>query len=209
MSEPDEPEPEPEPLSQPMSPPRNSLDVVRYDWLGVRIGGPGASMRGLWPVLIVATLVVFGCFFAVGRLSAGGGSPEQGSSAASVARAAVPGELRGGTPIPAKVPSAIAEQPRRSPAPARSAEAVRATAPFTAGGGTTTITTSAGSQTEASPAQEAVPTQASTQAPGGSAPSSGSSSSPGSSSGGGSAGTGSRAGSGGAAAGGGSFDSSE
>lgn len=203
MSAPDEPEPEH--LPQPMSTPRNSLDVVRYDWLGVRIGGPGASMRGLWPVLIVATLVVFGCFFAVGRLSAGGGSPKQGSSAAPVARAAVPGELRGGTPIPARVPSAIAEPPRRSPAPARSAEAVRATAPFAAGGGTTTTTTSAGSQTEAPPAQEAVPTQASTRSSGSGTPSGGNSSSSSGSSRGGTAG----AGSSGRAAGGGSFDSSE
>lgn len=184
-----------------MSTPRSNLEVVRYDWLGVRIGGPGATMRGLWPVLIGAVVVVFGCFFAIGRLSAGGGSPKQGSSAAPVARAAVPGELRGGTPIPAKVPNAIAEPPPRNPAPARNTEAVRATAPFALAGGTTTTTTSAGSQTEAPPAQEAVPTQASTQASGGGAPSSGGSS------GGGSAGAGS--GSGGKAAGGGSFDSSE
>jgi hypothetical protein len=200
MSAPDEHEPEL--LPQSMSTPRNSLEVVRYDWLGVRIGGPGASMRGLWPVLIVAVVVVFGCFFAVGRLSAGGGSPKQGSSAAPVARAAVPGELRGGTPIPAKVPSAIAEPPPSRPAPARSSEAVRATAPFSIAGGTTTTTTSAASQAEAPPVHEAVPTQASTQTSGGGAPSSGSSSS-----GGGSAGAGS--GSGGRAAGGGSFDSSE
>ncbi|MFI4990751.1 MAG: hypothetical protein ACHQHO_07550 [Solirubrobacterales bacterium] len=194
-----------------MSTPRNSLEVVRYDWFGVRIGGPGASMRGLWPVLFVAILVVFGCFFAVGRLSAGGGSPKQDSSAAPVARAAVPGELRGGTPIPAEVPSAIAEPPqRRRPAPPRSAEALHATAPFV-GGGTTTTTTSAGSQTETAPAQEAVPTQASTGSSGSGTRSSSNSSSPGSSSGGGSAGTGAGAGagSGGGGAGGGSFDSSE
>jgi uncharacterized membrane protein YgcG len=184
-----------------MSTQRNSLDVVRYDWLGVRIGGPGASMHGSWPVLIVAILVVFGCFFAVGRLSTGSGSPKQGSSAAPVARAAVPGKLRGGTPIPAEVPSAIAEPPRRRAAPARRTEAVRPTAPFAVAGGTTT--TSAASPTEAAPAQEAVPTQASTQSSGGG------SSSSGSSSGGGSAGTGAGAGSGGAATGGGSFDSSE
>jgi hypothetical protein len=186
-----------------MSTPRNSLDAVRYDWLGVRIGGPGASMSGSWPVLIVAILVVFGCFFAVGRLSGGSGSPKQGSSAAPVARAAVPGKLRGGTPIPAEVPSAIAEPPRRRAAPARRTEAVHPTAPFAVAGGTTTTTTSAGSPTEAALAQEAVPTQASTQSSGGGSPSSGSSS------GGGSAGSGARAGSGGSAAGGGSFDSSE
>lgn len=184
-----------------MSTPRNSLDVVRYDWLGVRIGGPGASMRGSWPVLIVAIFVVFGCFFAVGRLATGSGSPKQGSSAAPVARAAVPGKLRGGTPIPAEVPSAIAEPPRRSAAPASRTEAVRPTAPFAVAGGTTTTTTSAGSPPEAAVAQEAVPTQASTQSSGGG------SSSSGSSSGGGSAGPG--AGSGRAAAGRGSFDSSE
>lgn len=185
-----------------MSAPRNSLDVVRYDWLGVRIGGPGASMSGLWPVTIVATLVIFGCFFAVGRLSAGGGPTKQGSSAAPVARAAVPGELRGGTPIPAKVPSAIAEPPpQRSTVPARSAEVVHATAPFTAGG-TTTTTTSTASQSEAPPVHETVPTQASTRPAGSGTPSGGNSSSAGSSGGG-------TSGSGGNAAVGGSFDSSE
>jgi len=186
-----------------MSTPRDSLDVVRYDWLGVRIGGPGASMHGTWPALIVAILVVFGCFFAVGRLSAGSGSPKQGSSAAPVARAAVPGKLRGGTPIPAGVPSAIAEPPRRSAPPARRTEAVRPTAPFAVAGGTTTTTTSAGSPTEAALAQETVPTRASTQSSGGGAPSGGSSS------GSGPVHTGARAGPGGAPAGRGSFDSSE
>jgi hypothetical protein len=186
-----------------MSTPRDSLDVVRYDWLGVRIGGPGASMRGSWPVLIVAVLVVFGCFFAVGRLSAGGGSPKQGSSAAPVARAAVPGKLRGGTPIPAAVPSAIAQPPRRTASPTKRTEAVRATAPFAVAGGTTTTTTSAGPPPEAAVAPKAVPTQASPQSSGGGTRSSGSSS------GGGSAGAGAGAGRGGGAAGGGSFDSSE
>jgi uncharacterized membrane protein YgcG len=185
-----------------MSSPRNSPDVVRYDWLGVRIGGPGASMRGSWPVLIVAMLVVFGCFFAVGRLSAGSGSPRQGSSAAPVARAAVPGKLRGGTPIPAEVPSAIAVPPRRSAAPTRRTEAVRPTTPFAVAGTTTTTTTSAAPPSEAARAQEAVPTQASTQSSGTGTHSSGSS-------GGGSAGSGAGAGRGGGAAAGGSFDSSE
>jgi uncharacterized membrane protein YgcG len=185
-----------------MSTPRDSLEVVRYDWLGVRIGGPGASMHGSWPVLIVAVLVVFGCFFAVGRLSAGGGSPKQGSSAAPVARAAVPGKLRGGTPIPAEVPSAIAQPPRRTAPPAKRTEAVRATAPFAVAGGTTT-TTSAGSPPEAAVAPKAVPTQASPRSSGGGTRSSGSSS------GGGSAGAGAGAGRGGGGAGGGSFDSSE
>lgn len=184
-----------------MSAPRNNLDVVRYDWLGVRIGGPGASMHGSWPVLIVAMLVVFGCFFAVGRLSAGGGSPRQGSSAAPVARAAVPGKLRGGTPIPAEVPSAIAQPPRRTAPPAKRTEAARATAPFAVAGGTRTTTTSAGSPPEASLAPKAIPTQAPTRSSGGGTPSSGSSS------GGGSAGAGT--GRGGGATGGGSFDSSE
>jgi uncharacterized membrane protein YgcG len=184
-----------------MSSPRNSLDAVRYDWLGVRIGGPGASMRGLWPVLIVAIVVVFGCFFAAGRLSAGSGSPRQGSSAAPVARAAVPGKLRGGTPIPAEVPSAIAEPPRRSAAPTKRTEAVRPTAPFAVAGTTSTTTTSAAPPTEAARTPEAVPTQASTQSSGGGTRSSGSS-------GGGSAGRAGAARGGGAPAGG-SFDTSE
>ena len=41
---------------------------MRHEWLGVRIGGPGASMKGQWPTLLVAVAVVFACFFALGRL---------------------------------------------------------------------------------------------------------------------------------------------
>ncbi len=186
-----------------MSTVRNTLNVVRYDWLGVRIGGSGASMRGLWPVLIIAILVVFGCFFAIGRLFAGGGSPAESSSAAPVARAAIPGELRGGSPIAGAVPSAISEPPpQRRAVPTRGTEALRASAPSQSFAGATagTETSSAGL-----PTQEPVPTQASSPSPS-SAGATGSRG--GSSAGGGSAGA--HGGSGGTPSGsGGSFDSSE
>lgn len=191
-----------EPLPEPVSTPDDSLDAVRYDWLGVRVGGPGATMQGSWPVLVAAMLVVFGCFFAIGLLSAGNGPSKQGSWAAPVTRAAVPGKLGGETPIPAGVPSAIAEPQRRSAAPARTTSAVRQAAPFAGAGATTTTATSASSPVEAPVAQEAVPTERSTQ-------SAGESHSAGSSSGGGSAGAAAGPRPGRAAAGGGSFDSSE
>jgi len=191
-----------EPLPEPVSTPRDSLDAVRYDWLGVRVGGPGATMRGSWPMLIAAMLVVFGCFFLIGLLSAGNGSSKQGSWAAPVTRAAVPGKLGGEAPIPAGVPSAIAQPQPRSATPARTTGAVRQTAPFAGAGATTTTATSASPPAETPVAQEAVPTQHSTQ-------STGKSHSNGSSSGGGSAGAAGGARPGRAAAGGGSFDSSE
>jgi len=176
-----------------MSTVRNTLNVVRYDWLGVRIGGPGASMRGLWPVLIVALLVVFGCFFAIGRLFAGGGSPLEGSSAAPVAHAAIPSGLQGGSPIAGEVPSSIAEPPpQRRAKPAGGAEVLRATAPSQAFAGETASTeASSGTRLESAPAEAPERSRASTGA--------------------GSAGKPSAArASGGAASGsGGSFDSSE
>jgi hypothetical protein len=177
-----------------MSAVRNTLNVVRYDWLGVRIGGPGASMRGLWPVLIVALLVVFGCFFAIGRLLAGGGSPLEGSSAAPVAHAAIPSALRGGSPIAGEVPASIAEPPpQRRAKPARGAEVLRATAPSQAFAGETASTeASSGTRLESAPAQTPEPSRASPGA--------------GSSAGKPSA---TRASGGAASGGGGSFDSSE
>jgi len=177
-----------------MSTVRNTLNVVRYDWLGLRIGGPGASMRGLWPVLIVAILVVFGCFFAIGRLFVDGGSPAESSSAAPVAHAAIPRQLRGGSPIAGAVPSAIAEPPpQRTVAPTRGTEALGATSPTQSFTGQATGTeASSASQSEAAPTQEQpAPTKVSPPSP---------------ASGGGSSGA--RGGSGGSARGG-SFDSSE
>jgi hypothetical protein len=179
-----------------MSSMRNTLNVVRYDWLGVRIGGPGASMRGLWPVLILACAFVFGCFFAVGRLSAGGAAPPEGSSAAPVARAVIPSELRGGSPIAGKVPSAIAEPPpRRRPVPTTVAGALSATAPSQSltgevAGGEASLSSPAERAPAAEPAPSEAPAPSQAPARTGSA-------------------TGSKGGSGGTPSGGGSFDSSE
>jgi hypothetical protein len=138
-----------------MSTVRNTLNVVRYDWRGFRIGGPEASMRGLWPVLIVALLVVFGCFFAIGRLSTGrGGSSLEESSVAPVAHVAIPSGLQGGSPIAGEIPNSIAAPPQRRAGPARGAETQRATTPSQAFGGATTSTeASSATQPESAPAQ--------------------------------------------------------
>jgi uncharacterized membrane protein YgcG len=182
-----------------MSVMRNTLNAARYDWLGARIGGPGASMRGQWPVLIVAAVVVFGCFFAIGRLFAGGPGPGKGSSAARVSRAVIPGQLQGGPPI-AAVPSSIAAPPpRRRARPARRFESQRVTTPGQAFAGETTSTEpSSATQPESVPA---APPPEPSRASSGTGPPAG-----GPSAGKPSAG---RAGGGAASGGGGSFDSSE
>jgi hypothetical protein len=176
-----------------MSAVRNTLNAVRYDWLGLRIGGPGESMRGQWPVLLVAALVVFGCSFAVGHLFAGGtaSSPREGSPAAPVSRAAIPIGLAGTSPL-APVPSSVAEPPPPPPKPARrrGAQALRAGAPTQASSGEAAVT-------EATPQAESEPTPA---------PEAKSAPAPTSSGGGGSSGA---KRSGGSHSGGGSFDSSE
>jgi hypothetical protein len=169
---------------------RNALNAVRYDWLGVRIGGPGASMRGLWPVLIVTIIVVFGCFFAIGRVFAHVSTPTE-NSAAPVKHAAIPGGLNGGSPVAGDVPNSIsAPPPRRKTVPAGGTAVLRATAPLAAQGAAEAPSVQAESASGSQPA----PAQSS----GGNAGSSGTSSG-GSSSGG----------SGGHAAPSGSFDSSE
>lgn len=104
---------------------------VRHDWLDVRIGGPSASMKGQWPTLLAAAALVFGCFFAIGRFSSASTSHDEPSSAlrAFSGRAAIPGGLRGNSPIAGSVPSAIAPRPARSAvAPAGSAGSNASTA---------------------------------------------------------------------------------
>jgi hypothetical protein len=99
-----------------MSEMRQAIDEFRYRWLNVRIGGPDATLRGQWVVLSVSLLVVFACFFAVGRLRSGGGStsPSAAPSAlvAPSGQPAVPTGLSGGSPIAGAVPVAIAVKPR-------------------------------------------------------------------------------------------------
>jgi hypothetical protein len=166
---------------------RNALNAARYNWLGVRIGGPGASMQGLWPVLIVAVVFVFGVFFVVGRLLGGNGTPAEVSSAAPLTHAAIPGSLQGGSPIAGNVPNSItAPPPQPKSTPASGAAVLRATAPSE----TLETETETGSGSVAS-APAAVQSEPATS---------------GASAGSGSAGGANR---GGGANGGGSFDSSE
>jgi hypothetical protein len=101
-----------------MSAVRRAFLDVRHERLAVRVGGPDASMKGQWPTLLLASVVVFACFFAIGRLGTGGTSHGEPSSAlrAFSSRAAIPGGLRGDSPIAGSVPSAIAPRPVRSAA---------------------------------------------------------------------------------------------
>jgi hypothetical protein len=176
-----------------VSPVRNTLNAVRYDWRGLRIGGGEASMSGLWPALIVLLLVVFACFFTIGRLFVGDRSQSEASSAAPVVAAAIPSTLQGSSPIAGPVPSSVTRPPPRpKPVPVRHAQAPRVASPSTLG-----AESSSGTSLESAPAVEAAPTEAS-------AP-------PSSSGGSGSSGGGSARGgaSGGSGSGGGSFDTSE
>ncbi|HEY2719603.1 MAG TPA: hypothetical protein VGI52_08235 [Solirubrobacteraceae bacterium] len=170
---------------------RDALNVVRYDWFGLRIGGRGASMRGLWPVLTVVSVLIFGGFFALGRMTTGGAPAPETSSSQRIAHAAIPGGLHGGSPVAGSVPNAITTPPvRRVRTPA-----VAETPAIQSGAGANSGTSapSVVSQPESAPAPTPVPAQAS-------AP-------PTQSSGSGSAGQRS-SGSGAGGSGGGSFDSS-
>lgn len=182
-----------------MSAVRNTLNAVRYDWLGVRIGGPGASMRGLWPVLIVAMIVVFGCFFAIGRVFADASTPTE-NSAAPVKHAAIPGGLNGGSPVAGQVPSSISTPPPpRKTVPAGGTAVVPAAVPNRlAGGEAQTASPATGAQAESGPAPTQVSAPRSTAGTGSSGAGTSGAGSGGSSNGGS-----------GGHAGGGSFDSSE
>lgn len=94
-----------------MSSMREVIDSVRYERLGVRIGGPGATIEGHWPALIVSMIVVFACFFAIGRTGHSGSSSHGEAPStlqAASGRAAIPAALAGGPPIEGAIPIAIA-----------------------------------------------------------------------------------------------------
>jgi hypothetical protein len=107
-------------LSDVMNEVRQAIDEFRYRWLNVRIGGPDATLRGQWAVLSLSLLVVFACFFAIGRLRGGASGSSLGAAPAASAgpsgRAAIPTGLSGGSPIAGAVPEAIAVKPRLRPA---------------------------------------------------------------------------------------------
>jgi hypothetical protein len=143
---------------------RRAVVNARYDWLGgVRIGGPGASMKGQWPTLLVAAAVVFACFFVVGRLGSASSPHGETSSAlrAFSGHAAIPGGLRGDSPIAGSVPSAIGARPSPVVAPAAVAASGRSRAGTPAqplaGSATQAV---APSVTQAAPVVKAVPVQA-------------------------------------------------
>ncbi len=98
---------------------REALYDLRYRWLGVRIGGADATMRGQWLVLSVALVVVFACFFAIGRFfhtGAASSSAAAPSAQVDAGGRAIPSALSGGSPAAGAVPVSIAVKPRAEPA---------------------------------------------------------------------------------------------
>lgn len=93
---------------------REALYDLRYRWLDVRIGGAGATMSGQWLVLAAALVVVFACFFAIGRLfHTGTASPAAAPSAqVDAGGRAIPRALSGGSPAAGAVPVSIAVKSR-------------------------------------------------------------------------------------------------
>jgi hypothetical protein len=145
---------------------REAVADLRYRWLGLRIGGPEASMSGQWVVVTVSMLFVFGCFFAIGRVHhGGGGSAPAGAPSAQAApgSGAVPIGLSGGSPTAGAVPVAIALKPRALPATASSEPSPPATAtaqPFVA-----EAARAAEPQVTSVPAAEATQAPAASKAP--------------------------------------------
>lgn len=97
---------------------RDTVDTFRYRWLSLPIGGSGATLRGRWTALGLSMLVVFACFFALGRhmassTASSGGAPAELEGAAG--QATIPAELSGGSPSAGAVPVAIVARPRPAP----------------------------------------------------------------------------------------------
>jgi hypothetical protein len=98
-----------------MSALREAIDNMRderfFGRFGVRIGGPDATLEGHWAALIVSMIVVFVCFFAIGRTVSAGGSPQgeaPSTRQAASGRAAIPTALAGSPPTDGAIPTAIA-----------------------------------------------------------------------------------------------------
>jgi hypothetical protein len=94
-----------------------AINHLRHQWLGLRVGGPGATMRGHWTLLAVCMTVVFAAFFAIGRVTRGGaaaGSRAEAPAAvqSSSGQAAIPSALSGGSPTAGAVPVDIVPPPR-------------------------------------------------------------------------------------------------
>jgi hypothetical protein len=99
---------------------RNLRDSVRYERLGLqrlgaRIGGPGATIEGHWRTVIVSMILVFACFFAIGRASrvrdASHAAIPSTLQAASV-RAGIPVGLAGGPLLGGAIPIARRTSPK-------------------------------------------------------------------------------------------------
>jgi hypothetical protein len=95
---------------------RDALYSIRYDWLDVRIGGPDATMRGRWPMLLASVAVVFACFFALGRIGSPGTKQLEVSSTLGAVSGgpAIPAGLRGDSPIAGDVPDGVAARAARA-----------------------------------------------------------------------------------------------
>jgi hypothetical protein len=102
-----------------MSTMRQAMGNLRYQWLGLRIDGLDATLRGRWVVLSVSLVLVFACFFAIGRHRAGGGAASAAGTPSALVgpsgQAPIPTGLSGGSPIAGAVPVAIAVKPRPRP----------------------------------------------------------------------------------------------
>jgi hypothetical protein len=127
-----------------MSSLRYRLAGNRLDRLAVQIGGPGASVRGQWPVLLVSLVAVFACFYALGRIVDTGGRARvaaPGALHAASVDAAIPHALSGGSPTAGAVPGAIAPAP--APSRSRAGKAGQSTTTLAQPTVTTLTTTSA------------------------------------------------------------------
>ncbi len=108
-----------EPVPELVSTLRRSLVTLRHRRLGPAIGGPEAAWSGHWTAIVLSSVLVFACFFTVGRVTRGGGSASGEATSgtpstlgAAAQGAAVPAELSGGSPVSASTPVAIAAKPR-------------------------------------------------------------------------------------------------
>ena len=167
-----------------MSALRQAIDSVRYERLGgrlsgrigrlserfdVRIGGPDATIEGHWAALIVSMIVVFACFFAIGRaMHAGGSASGEAPSTRQAAsdRPAIPAALEGAPPTEGAIPSAIAtaaarhlrERPKPRSIPTGSA--LSASAPARSFTGESSQSTTTTSQSESSGTETSAPVSA-------------------------------------------------
>jgi hypothetical protein len=106
---------------------RHVMNNVRYERRGTQIRGASARARGHWPELAASVVLVFVCFFVIGRTIHSGGASQAETPAtlqAASVTASVPEALSDASPAGGPIPIALARPASRRAHPQANAQPI-------------------------------------------------------------------------------------